>query len=208
MKILPRLRRTATRLTRDTAFLALGAPLHLLTGFLLFVICGSIWAIIEGSESTTPIILGFLVAVTALCVPALTAAQRWRFRQLLGIAIPRPSWRHPWRQLGYHSLSGLLFGTLETLVVTLLLTAVAAALSPLWIYALPLQWQPTNISAGALTALAAIPGLALLATLPSLAAALVRLETHTTPTLLGPSREEALARQVENLTESRAGAVD
>lgn len=41
-----------------------------------------------------------------------------------------------------------------------------------------------------------------------LAAALVRLESQVVPTLLGRSREEDLARRVEDLTESRAGAVD
>ncbi|MEV6240806.1 histidine kinase [Lentzea sp. NPDC051838] len=187
MKIDPRLRRGLTRLTRNTAFLALGAPLHLLTGLLLVVIATLIWDIIGGGDSSTPVILGFTVALTALCVPALTAAQRWRFRQLLGIDVPRQG-RQPARQLGYHSLAGALFGTLEALVLL-------AALAPAWIYAFD---RPYVTVAGVL-ALAAFP--------PS-AAALVRLESQVVPSLLGHNREEALARRVEDLTLSRAGAVD
>ncbi|MDT7786557.1 MAG: hypothetical protein QOF58_4976 [Pseudonocardiales bacterium] len=207
MKIPPRLRRALTRFPRDTAFLALGAPLHLLTGFLLFMIFGSIWEIIEGGDSSAPVILGFLLALAALCTPALTLAQRWRFRQLLGIDIPTPNWRQPARQFGYHCLAGTLFGALEALVVGLLLTGVTATLSPVWIYALPWQWRRADLDATQ-AAYLSVAGLLVLAAVPGAAAALVRLESQVVPPLLGRNREADLARRVEDLTESRAGAVD
>ncbi|MEU0882119.1 histidine kinase [Lentzea sp. NPDC005914] len=205
MKILPRLRRALTRVTRDTAFLALGAPLHLLTGFLLFMIFGVVWEIIGGGDSSAPVILGVLVALLALCVPALTIAQRWRFRQLLGIDIPHSGWRRSWRQFGYHGLAGALLGSLEALVTGLLVAAVTASLTSVWIYALPWQWR---VGSSQTAAYISVAGVVALAAVPSTAAALVRLESQVVPALLGRSREEDLARRVEDLTESRAGTVD
>ncbi|MCP2245061.1 sensor histidine kinase [Lentzea aerocolonigenes] len=204
MKIVPRLRRTLTRLTRDTSFLALGVPLHLLMGFLLFNVFGLVWEIIGGGDSTAPVILGFAVALAALCVPALTWAQRWRFRQLLGIAVTDPGWRRPWRQIRYHCLAGVLFGGLEALVVGLLLAGAAAAPTSVWIYALPRPWRIDSTQAAYLS----VAGLVVLTGVPALAAAVVRLESQVVPALLGRSREDDLAQRVEDLTESRAGAVD
>ncbi|WP_369144079.1 sensor histidine kinase [Streptomyces sp. R44] len=208
MKIRPRLRRALTRLTRDTSFLALGVPLHLLMGFLLFVVLGLVWEIVAGNDGSAPYVLGLALLVTAVSVPALTVAQSWRFRRLLGIDIPRPGWRRPWRQFGYHSLAGALFGGLEALVVALLVAGAAAALASLWVYALPRQWRMDHLGYATQAAYVSVAGLAVLAAVPPLAAALVRLETQVVPTLLGRSREEDLARRVEDLTESRAGAVD
>ncbi|MPY33027.1 sensor histidine kinase [Streptomyces adustus] len=208
MKIPTRLRRALTRLSRDTSFLALGAPLHLFTGFSLFMDFGLVWEIIEGSDDSAPALLGVALALTAFCVPALSAAQCWRFRRLLGIGIPRPGWRRPWRQFGYHCLAGALLGALETLVVGLLVVSASASLTLVWIYALPWQWRIEHLGQATQAAYLSEAGLVVLATVPGLAAALVRLETQVTPALLGRSREENLARRVEDLTESRAGAVD
>ncbi|MFG2132673.1 sensor histidine kinase [Streptomyces sp. NPDC048751] len=208
MKIPPRLRRALTRLTRDTAFLALGAPLHLLMGFLLLMIFGLGWEIIGGGDSSAPVVLGFALVLTACSVPVLTAAQRRRFRHLLGIDIPHPGWRRPWRQFGYHCLAGALFGGLEVLVVGLLVAGVAASLTSAWVYALPWQWRMEHLGYTTQAAYVSVVGLAVLAAVPALAGALVRLECHMVPALLGRSRQEDLARRVEDLTESRAGAVD
>ncbi|MGX1547775.1 sensor histidine kinase [Streptomyces adustus] len=208
MKIPTRPRRALTRLSRDTSFLALGAPLHLFTGFSLFMDFGLVWEIIEGSDDSAPVLLGVALALTALCVPALSAAQCWRFRRLLGIGIPRPGWRRPWRQLGYHCLAGALLGALETLVVGLLVVSATASLTLVWMYALPWQWRIEHLGQATQASYLSGAGLVVLATVPGLAAALVRLETQVTPTLLGRSRTENLARRVEDLTRSRAGAVD
>ncbi|WP_405700255.1 sensor histidine kinase [Streptomyces sp. NBC_01383] len=208
MKIPPRQRRALNRLTRDTSFLALGAPLHLLMGFLLLMIFGLVWEVIAGRDSSAPAVLGFALVLTVFAVPALTAAQRWRFRQLLGIDIPRPGWRRPWCQFGHHCLVGALFGWLEVLVVGLLVAGVSASLTFVWVYALPWQWRIEHLGYSVQAGYISVAGLVVLATVPGLAAALVRLESHVVPALLGRSREEDLARRVEDLTESRAGAVD
>ncbi|MEU6166462.1 sensor histidine kinase [Streptomyces tanashiensis] len=208
MKIRTRLRRALTRLMRDASFLALGAPLHLLTGFLLFVAFGLVWEVLEGGDTSAPAVLGLAVVTTAFCVPALTVAQRWRFRRLLGIDIPGPGWRRPWRQFGYHSLAGALFGALEAVVVALVPAGLVLSLTSVWVYAIPFEWRIKHPGYSTQAAFVTVAGLLVLATVPSLAAALVRLESQVVPTLLGRGREEDLARRVEDLTESRAGAVD
>ncbi|MER5207898.1 histidine kinase [Streptomyces sp. NPDC002825] len=208
MKIRPRLRRALTRLTRDTSFLALGVPLHLLMGFLLFVDFGLVWEIVAGNDSSAPYVLSLALVLTAVCVPALTPAQRWRFRRLLGVDIPRPGLRRPWRQFAYHSLAGTLFGTLEAVVAALIPAGLALSLTTVWVYAIPWKWRLKHPEYATQAAYISVVGLLVLAAVPYLAAALVRWETQVVPTLLGRSREEDLARRVEDLTESRAGAVD
>ncbi len=208
MKIPPRLRRVLTRLTRDTSFLALGVPLHLFIGFLLFMIFGLVWEIIEGHDASVPVVLGFAVVLTVLCVPALTVAQRWRFRQLLGIDIRPPGWRRPRRQFGYHCLLGTLLGGLEALLLSLLLGGLAAATVYVWVWGVPFTWRADHPGYTTQAFYVTLAGLAALAAVPSLAAALVRLETRLGPELLGPDPSADLVRRVADLTESRAGAVD
>ncbi|MEU6385936.1 sensor histidine kinase [Streptomyces bauhiniae] len=208
MKIPPRLERALARLTRDVSFLALGAPLHLLMGFLLFTDLGLVWECVAGGDTSAPVLLGVSLVLTAFCVPALTVAQRWRFRRFLGLDIPRPGRRWPWRQFGYHFLAGVLLGGLEALVVGLLVGGAASSLTPVWVYALPWQWRTEHLGLSTQAAYLCAAGLVTLTTVPALAAALVRMESHVGPSLLGRSREEDLARRIEDLTESRAGVVD
>lgn len=208
MKFPPRLRRVLTRLTRDTSFLTLGAPLHLLTGFLLFMIFGLVWEIIEGQDASVPVVLGCTLVLTVFCVPALTAAQRWRFRQLLGIDIPRPGWRRSQRQFGYHCVVGTLLGGLEALLLALLLAGLAAATVYVWVWAVPWRWRIDHPGYTVQAFYVTLVGCAALAAVPALAAALVRLEVRLGPDLLGPDPSADLAQRVADLTESRAGAVD
>ncbi|MEU9124191.1 sensor histidine kinase [Streptomyces sp. NPDC048506] len=208
MNIPPRLRRALTRLTRDTSFLALGVPLHLFIGSLLFLVFGLVMDTIAGRDSDSPVVLGFALLLMACSAPALTAAQRWRFRRLLGIDIPHPGWQRPQRRFGYHCLAGTLLGGLELLLLSLLLTGLAAATVYAWVWAVPLQWRADHPGYLTQASPVTLAGLAALAAVPSLATALVRLETHLGPAMLGPDPSEDLARRVIDLTESRAGAVD
>ncbi|MFI0150986.1 sensor histidine kinase [Streptomyces lydicus] len=208
MTIPPRLRRTLTLLTRDASFLALGAPLHLFAGFLLFMIFGLGWEIIEGQDGSVPVVLGFALLLAVFSAPALTAAQRWRFRRLLGIDIPRPGWQRAQRQYGYHCLVGILLGGLEVLLLSLLLTGVAATTVYVWIWGVPWEWRADHPGYTTQAFYVTLAGLAALAAAPALAAALVRLETYVGPGLLGPDPSEDLARRVVDLTESRDGIVD
>lgn len=177
MKIPPRPRRALTRLTRDVSFLALGAPLHLLIGVVLFMAFGLVWETVAGQDDSAPVALGFVLLLAAALVPVLTSAQRWRFRRLLGIDVPHPGWRRPWRQLGYHCLAGALIGGLEALVAGLLVAGLAAALAPAWVNALPRQWWLEDLGQGTQAAYVSVAGLVALAAVPASAAALVRLES-------------------------------
>lgn len=208
MKVPPRTRRALTRVARDTSFLALGIPLHLLMGSLLFLTSGLLWEIVNGGDVEAPVVLGCVVVLAVLAVPALTVAQIWRFRRLLGIDIPRPGRRRPLRQAGYHSFTGLLLGTLEALLIALLVTGLAAATVYVWIWAVPFEWRIEHRGYSTQAFYVTLAGLAALAVVPALSEALVRTETHLGPRLLGPDASEDLARRVADLTESRAGAVD
>ncbi|MFI1658271.1 sensor histidine kinase [Streptomyces sp. NPDC020472] len=208
MKIPPASRRALGRLTRDVSFVALGVPLHLLMGVLLFVAFGFAWETVAGADGGWPIALGITVVLTVLCVPALTAAHRRRFRWLLGIEITRPGWRRPWRQFVYHGPAGLLLGGLETLLLAALSTGLAAVTVYVWVWAVPRQWRIDHPGHTTQALYVTLTGLAVLAAAPALAAALVRFEAHVAPGLLGPDPHEDLARRVADLTESRAGAVD
>ncbi|MEU9400183.1 sensor histidine kinase [Streptomyces sp. NPDC048242] len=208
MRIPPRSRRALTRLVRDASFLALGVPLHLFMGVALFMVSGLVWETVAGGDGAATVILGFALLLTAGSVPVLTVAQRGRFRRFLGIDIPGPGWRRPWRQTGYHCLAGTLFGSLEVLVLGLLLASVAASLTWAWVYALPWEWRVEHLGYSVQAVYVSVAGLLVLAAVPGAAAALVRLESQVVPALLGRSREEDLARRVEDLTASRAGAVD
>lgn len=112
------------------------------------------------------------------------------------------------RQFGYNLLIGPLLVVLELLLLALLLAAVAASLVLVWVWLVPPQWRRGHggyvVPAGYLTAV----GLLALAAVPPLAGGLVRLEILVGRAVLGVSRSDELARRVEDLTESRAGAVD
>ncbi|MEE1815140.1 sensor histidine kinase [Streptomyces sp. SP18ES09] len=208
MKIPPLPRRALGRLTRDLSFVATGMPLHLLLGFLLFMVYGLLWEIVEGRDSTAPLLLGLALTLVVMSVPALTAAQRRRFRRFLGIDIPRPGRRGSGRQFAFHSLVGLLLGGLEALLLAALSAGLAASTVYGWIWAVPLHWRIDHPGYTTQAFYVTVAGVAVLAAIPALAASLVRLETRLGPELLGPHPDEDLALRVADLTESRAGAVD
>ncbi|MFE6667481.1 sensor histidine kinase [Streptomyces sp. NPDC057697] len=208
MKIPPRTWRTLTRLVRDVSFLALGVPLHLAMGVVLFIAFGLAWKTVEGRDGNAPVALAIVLVLAAFCVPGLTATQYWRFRTLLGIGIRRSGRHRPWRRIGYHCLAGVVLGTLEGIVVGLLLTGVVASLATVWVYALPWQWRIEHLGYSTRAVYVSLAGLLVLLAVPGAAAALVRLESRVGPALLGPGGKEDLARRVQDLTESRAGAVD
>ncbi|MFD5325142.1 hypothetical protein ACFWJO_14710, partial [Streptomyces sp. NPDC127092] len=185
MNLPPRTRRALTRVARDTSFLALGVPLHLLMACVLFAVLVLAWEVVEGQDAQAPVALGLVVVLGAGCVPVLTAAQHRRFRRLLGVDIPRPGRRRSQRQIGYHCAVGPLLGGLETLLLTLLVGAAAAATVYAWIWAVPMHWRTEHPGYTTQALYVSAAGLAALAAVPALAAALVRVETHLGPALLG-----------------------
>ncbi|MFJ9411544.1 sensor histidine kinase [Streptomyces sp. NPDC101393] len=208
MTIPPRLHRALGRLRRDTGFLATGVPLHLLTPLLLWWIVILVSRTVAGTSSDAPVILIAPAVLLGIAGYALTEAQRRRFRALCGVDLPRLRFAQAKRQFGYHVLVGPLLGLLELLLLALLSAGLAAASVLVWVWLVPAQWRIEHpgytTQATYLTAL----GLAMLAAFPVLAAGLVRWEILVGRAVLGVSRSDELARRVEDLTESRAGAVD
>ncbi|KAA6221995.1 sensor histidine kinase [Streptomyces albofaciens JCM 4342] len=208
MTLPPRLRRALVRVRRDLLFLAAGVPLH---GIPPLLFC---WACLHLADilgpGTTWGTLGLPIPVTLLVIAAygLTEAQRWRFRALCGVDLPRLRFRESKRQWAYNCLIGPLFGLLEALLLAVLAAALTAATSLLWVEALGWEWRVNHFGAWTRAGYATAAGLLVLAAVPALAGGLVRLENLVGRAVLHVSRSEELQRRVEDLTTSRAGAVD
>src|SRR5919198_1259230 len=201
----------------------LGAPLGAAAGAViagLVVVWGAaVWSLAEGPTGAWGLaVLYVLVAVAGpvalpWCVWAFGAAQRARFRTVLGVEVAAPPrlvggwplrllrpWRTPatWRQLGYHLLAVLVGAAGGALVAT---CWSALALAPWYAGGLWSDARP-GVRLG-LTVLT----LAMLLAAPWLARALARVDVAAARALLGASRSEQLALRVEALARSRAEVV-
>ena len=172
--------------------------------------------------------------IVFLAVPAFTALQRHRLSRA-GVRIPpQPGAGHrwtaaglasyarspaTWRQLGYHLVAAPLlaaaaFAACLTWVAGLLLTLV---------YAYAWRWSSgTALARGQSApidhlhrvlpipadAVLTLAGLVLLAAAPRLTAAVSGLDVRAARALLGPSRTQELRHRVEQLSQTRTGAVD
>lgn len=157
------------------------------------------------------------LAGVAAATPWLTAVQRERFRALARVDIPEArqsagrygiGTRAGRRQAVYHLLAGPLVALGGALTLLLGLVSSCAATIYVWVWPLPM-WRRLSqtgytVQAGYVTA----AGLAGLYATAWLTGALARADGRTALRLLGPSREERLARRVEDLTERRADVVD
>ncbi|MEU9114292.1 sensor histidine kinase [Streptomyces sp. NPDC048483] len=208
MTIPPRLRRALVRLRRDLLFIASGVLPHLVAPPLFLWALTQVAGILDGSSDAAPLVLPAPTALLVIAGYGLTEAQRWRFRALCGVDLPRLRFTRAKQQFGYNLLIGPLFGVLELLLLALALAAVAAALVLVWVSLVPVEWRTAHPGYTTVGAYLTVLGLAVLAAVPSLAAGLVRLEILVGRAVLGVSRSDELARRVEDLTESRAGAVD
>ncbi|MEV5592404.1 sensor histidine kinase [Streptomyces sp. NPDC052496] len=208
MTIPPRLRRALVRLRRDLLFIAAGLPLHAVPPLLFFWILVQLQDILGPASDVGTLLLPFPVGLLLLAAYGLTEAQRRRFRSLCGVDLPRLRFREGKRQWAYNCLIGPLFGLLELLVLGVLAVALAAVTSLLWVELLGWQWRVDHMGVWTWAGYATAAGLLVLAAVPALAGALVRLENVVGRAVLHVSRSEELERRVEDLTESRAGAVD
>ncbi|MFD9225916.1 sensor histidine kinase [Streptomyces sp. NPDC060064] len=208
MTIPPRLRRSLTRLRRDMSFIATGMLLHLVTAPLFLWAARLAVATFSGTSSDAPVILPVPVALIAIAGFGLTEAHRWRYRELCGVDLPRLRFAVARRQFAYNCLVGPCLGILELLVLALLVAGAAATTIYAWIMLLPASWRFDHPGYTTQAAYVMAAGAVALAAVPSLAGALVRLENRIAPTLLRDTRAEELEQRVEDLTESRAGAVD
>ncbi|GHI06207.1 histidine kinase [Streptomyces cellostaticus] len=199
------------------AFIATGVLIQL--GVLLVIALP--W-ILFVPVSKGAILLAVLVPCAAVLAagPLLTEVQYGRFRTRLGVGIPSPfpgrrprlrAWlRSPAgrRQLTYHVLGGPLLALAAAFVLLMWAAAVVAVSVYVWIWLVPLDWRIDHPGYSTWGAYVTAAGIALLHAASWLSGALARLDTRTATDLLGPSRQEQLARRVEALTESRAGLVD
>lgn len=208
MTVPPRLRRALLRMRRDLAFVAAGVPLHLVPALLSWRAISLLADTVNGVSSEAPVELIALLSLLVIAGYGFTEAQRWRFRAVCGVELPRLRFTEGKRQLGYNWLVGPLLGVLELLLLALLLAALVAALVLVWVWLVPPQWRRGHPGYTIPGAYLTVLGLVALAVIPGLAAGLVRLEILVGRAVLGVSRSEELARRVEDLTESRAGAVD
>ncbi|MDT0458024.1 sensor histidine kinase [Streptomyces sp. DSM 41527] len=209
MTVPPRLRRALVRMRRDIAFMAAGMTLHLIPlALYVWVVVLSLGTALD-PDPETPVVLGFTLPLLVVAGWGLTEPQRWRFRALCGVELPRLRFTELKRQFGYNLLIGPLLGVLEFLLLALLLAALMASTVLVWVFwAVPWEWRAGHPGYATTASFLTVVGLVGLAAVPVLAAGLVRLEILAGQALLGVSRSDRLARRVEDLTESRAGAVD
>ncbi|MCW2917880.1 MAG: two-component system sensor kinase [Actinomycetia bacterium] len=163
--------------------------------------------------------------IIAYCGPWLTAVQRERIRAIMRVEIPEVPEesgsglrsRAGRRQVVYHLVTGPLIVLGNVLAAALAAAAIIAGLFYAW---MPFVWSYGDtvrgpvfngenpkvlFNTGLMITLGGLTGLYVSALL---FIALARTDVHAASVLLGPSREELLARKVEDLTESRAGVVD
>ncbi|MBH1933306.1 sensor domain-containing protein [Streptomyces sp. AV19] len=178
------------------------------------------WVSYDDIVTVPEILLSVFVPLggIALVAPLLTGLQRRRFRAA-GVDIPRPPrpekpgggrlwYAHAERQLRYHLLAGPAVALGGVLVLLGAAVGIVAATVYVWIWALPFNWRIDHPGYSTRAAYVTAGGLVLLYGGAWAAGALVRLDARNGQALLGPSREELLARRVEEVTESRAGVVD
>lgn len=148
MTIPPRLRRALVRLRRDLLFLAAGVPLHAVPLLLSFWVLLQLQDILGPASDFGTLVLPVPVTLLILAAYGLTEAQRWRFRALCGVDLPRLRFRESKRQWAYNCLIGPLFGLLELLVLGVLAAALTAATSLLWVELLGWEWRVDHRGSG------------------------------------------------------------
>ncbi|MEU6586541.1 sensor histidine kinase [Nocardia sp. NPDC046763] len=192
---------------RQAACATVGALIQ--AGMMIVVILPWRWIPTTLPPVTAVLMIAPTTAVV-LATPLLTTAQRNRFR-LRGTAIPVPrDERVLWsatraRQLVYHLIVGPLQVCAGIVLALSWLVAIVAGTVLIWMWLVPVGWRLGMVNyavAWTMTAGAAVFVLAWATPV------LLRVDGWTARTLLGPGREELLARRVADLAESRAGVVD
>jgi signal transduction histidine kinase len=180
----------------------------------LCVTCGAaIYSLLSGAGDLNHIMVYlawvFISPVLALwALQGATALQRSRLRDVAGVDIPAGSgaWRRPWPIGPWLSASTWRQMTFHVLSIPIAAGAgivVACWLAPLAAIALLIAARPSP-AAGAAACVAAV---ALLLAAPWLARQVTRADETLARLLLGPSKNDELALQLESLTKSRAEIV-
>jgi signal transduction histidine kinase len=213
-------RRGLAGLARDIGFIMSGAPLSVVAPACValcpILLRHKLRAKIFAGSAPLAITVAVVVSAALLVavIPALTAAQRWRFSAFAGITIDRPdppghagqarrlrTWlgrEATWRQLSYHLMVGPVVEFAGLVALGLLGLGLALCFVFFWISAVkgthPLQ-VPTGLT---------VAGVALLGVAPWILRRVLRMDTRIGGDLLGPNRAERL---LVSVTESRSGLV-
>lgn len=207
---------------RETVFNATGVLLQ----FIPLLLLAEPWLFFPDLAAVPEIQLAVCapLLVVIYAVGALTAVQRRRFASLASVDIPlrpvaqrRPTLRGAvkwlrsgatWRQVTYHLLVGPLVACGTAATAVLWSWGAAAGTALVWIWSVPPEQRPKFLRHTTEALYINASGIAALLLALWLTRVLVRLDTRAALSLLSPSRTERLTRRVEDLTESRAGAVD
>jgi signal transduction histidine kinase len=173
--------------------------------------------------------------VVFLAAPAFTAMHRHRLRTKAGVEIPpQPDVAHrwtkaglvsyarspaTWRQLGYHLLAAPVLAAAAVTACVMWLAGLACTLVYAYAWTRP---GGSLLARGQTTPLdhlhrtlpipgdlwLTLGGLVLLAAAPRLTARVAAIDAQAARALLGPTRAQELEHRVEQLTQTRTGAVD
>jgi signal transduction histidine kinase len=224
------------RAWRQALFVAAAIPTWLAVPVLFVLIVNAFIKPTGQTHHHWPALLALLPL--ALLFPVLTRIQRHRLRVTAGVAISsqparRYRWPSPraiasaarsravWRQVGYHVLAAPALAAAAIVAVGSWLAGVSLTILYSYAKALPPTTWPrrglyTDPSATHLPLILGLPvdvwltlaGVASLFAAPWLTARVQAIDVRTARALLGPSRAEELEHRVEELAETRAGAVD
>jgi len=231
-----RLRPWSPRAWRQALFVAAAIPAQLVLFVPIIFVVHALADPYMGRHLKLKLLLLLLIPLL-LVLPVLTRVQRQRMRAVYGVAIPRPTrryrWPSPaaiasvlrspatWRQTGYHLIAAPALALAALAAVGSWLFGLAFALVLLYARGLtPESWPRCGLyrSSGSshLPQILGLPfdlwvtvgGIALLLAAPLLTAGVQALDIRAARALLGPSRAEELEHRVEELAQTRAGAVD
>jgi signal transduction histidine kinase len=215
----------SARSWRATVHAVAGVPLGIGAGVAIGTLAlfwsAAVWSLADGPTGAwfLPVTYVLVALGGPVLLPWLVrgcgAAQRARFRELLGIELPAPSrtaggwlarllrpWRSAgtWRQLAYHLLAVVVCGAGGALVAGCWLSVPLALGYAGW------YWSGGGRGPGVLLAGTVLAAGALLAA-PWVARGVTHADEVLARALLGPGRAEELALRVESLARSRAEIV-
>ena len=212
------------RAWRQAVFVAAAIPAQVAWIVLLLIIVRTYIRSVAPGGHQWPVLLALLPLLFLL--PVLTRIHRNRLRVTAGVSIPsrpRSAYRWPsaggiaaaarsqavWRQVSYHILAAPALAVAAIGAVGSWLVGIAFAGVCLYARALPPRdWPRRGLYGIHLDIWVTLAGFALLLAAPWLTAGVQALDARAARALLGPSRAEELEHRVEELAETRAGAVD
>jgi signal transduction histidine kinase len=206
----------------DTAFVAVGLPLAVLTSTTVLTLFAMVLCLLP----TTVLVLPVLAALY-WCGRLFTTWQLARLRLFLGIVIPAAPQPHragtrlrrlwaqtrvagTWRRLGYHALSVIVETAGFSLVFGIWIAGVGLGTIGLWVWAEPPGGGLLGYSVHSAARLVflTLAGLAALFAAPWVARLVVRLQVSLAAGMLSIGRKEKLTRQVASLARSRTEVID